>query len=156
MIIGSNQRRILSEMLSAIIEVSHRNWFRKSGTDERNKPKFRGFRSSLRGLWWLLNVNVRVGSIEARPFLPSIFWVICRWKVSFVLLLLGSSRSRSRFLDRLRHFRRNSKALGKELARFRLHLPRISTEVPCGFPCPSAPLPRRPCWISAVRGDSFV
>jgi hypothetical protein len=46
--------------------------------------------------------------------------------------------------------------LGKELTRLRLYLPRISAEVRCGFPSPSTPLRRRPCWISAVRGDSFA
>jgi hypothetical protein len=75
---------------------------------------------------------------------------------SFVLLPLPPSRSRSRFLVRLQQSRCNSTAIGKGLARFRLHLPRISAEIPCGFPCPSAPLPRRSCWISAVRGDAFV
>jgi hypothetical protein len=46
--------------------------------------------------------------------------------------------------------------LGQELATFTLHLPRISAEVPCGFSCQSAPLPRRRCLISTARGGAFV
>jgi hypothetical protein len=63
---------------------------------------------------------------------------------------------RSRFLAVCGNSAAISPHSGKELAKFRLHFPRISAEVPCGFPCPSASLPRRRCWISTARGGAFL